>query len=731
MIIQAGLSLLFSALLSGYSNAQAGTHLEIPASDQTIGLTLDISGGRYMLWDSEFGWAFNGKLDGPVTHAALKKGRDLVGPYSEIVFDWKSTVPVRGSIRTYEGLKSVFFRASYLETAPGNGIAFPNLTCPKVARNSFSYKDDTFAPPTFGLAKTATPWVLFDDRADCFVISPASSFMVSTMVGDTNSDIGVGLQPQVKETPRGFNQDSVLSCNKGIGATCERWGSVMQKLFRKRSPANDADTILKNYGYWTDNGADYYYNYDPGKGYADTLVSLVQRYQQEGIPLGYLQLDSWWYQKSTYDPSGRRGGAKKNNRLPIGSWNRYGGLMEYRAHPDLFPHGLSDFQQTLGLPLAVHNRWIDRNSPYHEQFKISGVGAIDSNWWTDTVGYLKRSGVICYEQDWLDEIYLNSPEMASVVGVGDAFTNAMADACSRSDLTMQYCMGTPRFFLQGLKYSNLTTIRTSGDRFEPRKWADFLYVSRLAHDVGIWPWCDVFKSSEQGNMTLAVLSAGPVGTGDAIGKENKQNILQAARLDGVIVKPDQPLLPSDQTYLDGAAHRQTPFVASTFTDHGGFRTNYVFTFPRSRNDRVAHFRPSEFGVKERVYAYNVLSGEGRVVEPSDEVSETIGKSGYAYFMMCPITEAGVTLIGDLGKIVPTGKQRIQSITRTKTGLRVVVSFAKGEQNAILEVECPRTPIISSPSGSASIMSLDSGTGRFSVAVRPLNGKRSAEILISN
>jgi len=142
-------------------------------------------------------------------------------------------------------------------------------------------------------------------------------------------------------------------------------------------PAQDSEPLLKSFGYWTDNGADYYYNYDLSKGYAPTLLDLRSRYKSEGIPLGYLQLDSWWYDKSTNDPDGKLGGTRKNSRLPMGAWNRYGGLMEYRADADLFPAGLPAFQTQLDLPLAVHNRWIDRTSPYHEKYKISGVAAID------------------------------------------------------------------------------------------------------------------------------------------------------------------------------------------------------------------------------------------------------------------------------------------------------------------------------------------------------------------
>jgi len=718
MILRHTLPFAGAFLLVSACGAQTGQRVEVGAAQGQVGVALDSAKGVYEIQDAELGWRLSGELGSAAERVAVRKGRDSIGGYAEIGFDWNPGVPMHGQIRRYEDVPVVWFRARYGRTAPGSGIVFPNLTSFPSGLNGFSYQDRTFSPPTYGLAKTATPWLLFDGQAHSIVVSPASGFMTATMVGDRKSQIGVGIDGRVKQTPGGYEQDSVLVFANGIGAAWDQWGSAVQKLFKKRVPANDSDALLKYFGYWTDNGADYYYNYDPGKGYAETLLALEQQYRKDGIPLGYLQLDSWWYQKSTYDPAGRRGGAKKNNKLPIGSWNRYGGLMEYRAHPDLFPRGLADFQQALGLPLAVHNRWIDRNSPYHDQYRISGVGAIDPNWWLDTVGYLKRCGVVCYEQDWLDEIYLNSPEMASTVGVGDAFTDSMANACNRSNLSMQYCMATPRFFLQGLKYPNLTTIRTSGDRFEPGKWANFIYVSRLAQDAGIWPWCDVFKSGELGNMIISVLSAGPVGTGDAVGKESKENILKAVLPDGVIVKPDRPLEFTDQTYLDGAAKRPAPFVATTFTDHNGLKTTYVFAFPRSRGERTARFSLRSLGIGKTAYVYDILRNRGEFHDPDDGLEAQIGNEGYAYLMVAPKTASGIVFLGDLNKIVPTGRQRIASIEETKAGLKVTVAFAKGERAVMVQGIAPRQPTPVPSTGFTDVESFDPASHRFEILVRP-------------
>ena len=122
----------------------------------------------------------------------------------------------------------------------------------------------------------------------------------------------------------------------------------MTDLQGKTRPANDADPTLNYLGYWTDNGATYYYKFDPTLGYAGTLLAVANSFKQEGIPLGYMQLDSWWYPKGSSDTW-------------QGNGTKRGGIYAYVAA--LFPNGLQAFQQQLGLPLVTHARWIDTSSP--------------------------------------------------------------------------------------------------------------------------------------------------------------------------------------------------------------------------------------------------------------------------------------------------------------------------------------------------------------------------------
>jgi hypothetical protein len=323
---------------------------------------------------------------------------------------------------------------------------------------------------------------------------------------------------------------------RGINSTYETWGQAMTKLQGKLRPANDADPSLKYLGYWTDHGATYYYNFDSTKGnYEQTLLGVRDNFLQQGLKLGYMQLDSWFFPKG-----------------PAADWQDDAGIYEYVAASALFPDGLKSFQQHLGVPLFTHARWIDPGSPYHQTYKMSGNVVIDPLYWSNIGTYLHDAGVAVYEQDWL------ATKAQADFNLADpkAFMDDMAAAMATEGLNMQYCMPLPHHYLQSSLYSNITSIRTSGDGFKPSNWDQFLYGSQLAGALGVWPWSDVFMSTEPNNLLLATLSAGPVGVGDPIGALSANNLLLAVRADGIIVKPDVPLVPLDQTIINDSVLAQ-------------------------------------------------------------------------------------------------------------------------------------------------------------------------------
>jgi hypothetical protein len=278
---------------------------------------------------------------------------------------------------------------------------------------------------------------------------------------------------------------------------------------------------------------------------------------------------------------------------------------------------------------------------------------------------------------------------------------------------MQYCMASARHFLQSSKYSNLTTIRTSGDHLQRDRWTDFLYASRLASALGVWPFTDNLMSAETSQLLLATLSAGPVGIADQIGSINGPNLLHAVRRDGVIVKPDVPLTPTDASYSNMAHGTDTPQIAFTWSDFGELRTNYVFAFTQGTNAQ-AKFSPSDFGMNAPVYVYDYFAGTGQLVGPSDAIQKQI--SGDAlYLVLAPVGPSGIAIVGDTGQFVTMGKKRVAEFT-DHGAARVAMTFADGETSRAITGYSPVAPVVLAIEGSIGQVAYNDSTHLFRVPV---------------
>jgi len=276
-------------------------------------------------------------------------------------------------------------------------------------------------------------------------------------------------------------------------------------------------------------------------------------------------------------------------------------------------------------------------------------------------------------------------------------------------------MALPRHYLQTSKYHNITTIRTSNDRFDRSRWDEFLYASRLASALGVWPWSDVFMSSELENLLLSTLSAGPVGVGDPIGSLNKTNLLRVVRHDGVIVKPDAPMVPVDQSFLNDAQNLGRPMVATTYTDFGAIKVFYIFAYNRG-SDTTTTFTPGSLGLSGPVYVYNYFAGRGTLMDAGDTFSEPMD-NGRAYYIVTPIGPSGVAFLGDAEQFVSLGRKRIAALTDDGT-LEATIAFADGEPSRTLYGYSSSEPNVTAITGAIASVTYDPSMQLFTVVVSP-------------
>jgi hypothetical protein len=596
-------------------------------------------------------------------------------------------------MRLYNDRPAVVLRTQATQ-AGANNFAFPCFTQFPRRLNHLTYSG-IFAPPSFRNLDPESPWIFFDDSMRTFVLSPAANFMTASTYMTAKGELTSGIAPEIAALPAGFEHRTLLTAEQGINRAFDTWGRMLTDLGGKRRQANDADASLNQVGYWTDAGATYYYQTAEGMNYEQTLSTVKADFDRMGVALGYVQLDSWFY------PKGADAQWSNNGR----------GIYKYVAASPLFGAGLGQFQQRLGVRLITHARWIDSASPYREMYRMSGNVVLDRAYWAAVAGYLSTAGVATYEQDWLADKAQTEFNLSD----GGEFLDNMAAAMASRNLTMQYCMASPRHFLQGSRYANLTTIRTSGDRFVRDRWNDFLYTSRLASALGIWPFTDNFNSTETANLLIATLSAGPLGLGDAVGSFSATNVLRAVRKDGVIVKPDVPLSPIDGSYLNLAHGVDAPQIHAAWSDSGSVRTHYIFAYPQGRN-ATARFTPADFGVTRRVYLYDYFAGTGQVAESGEVVEKAITKDAL-YVIAAPIGRSGMALLGDLDQFVPMGRKRIAEYSDDGR-MHMKVAFAAGETERKIQGYGEIAPVVVVEEGSAGAVKWDAATHRFSIMVRP-------------
>ena len=662
--------------------------------------------GKYSVSFAQPPWTFAGALGAPASGVNTSAGTDAVGAYHETSFTYVNGGTRNARIRAYDQTPVVIFGET--NPVPGtNTRNFPKLsTLPSAASYHLTYQEVEFGPYTFSGLTPDSPWVFFDGSANTFILSAASHFMNAQTTRDASGNVTVGIASQIAMLPANFEQTTVLAADTGINQTYQDWGEALLKLTGKKRNPSDLSPDLERLGYWTDNKATYYYSTEAGKDYETTLKDVKSYFAGRDIALGYMQLDRWWY------PKGSANTWK-------GSGTNRGGEYLYEADKTLFPSGLGTFQQALGLPLVTHARWIDPASPYRTMYKMSANVSTDPAFWKSIAAYAKSNGVSTYEQDWLNEAAL--PSTANLTDQ-DAFTDNMAQAMSDAGLNIQYCMPLPRHYLQSTKYQNLVTTRVSTDGFVRERWRTFFYGSRLAWSLGLWPWTDVFMSSEHDNLLLSTLSAGMTGVGDPIGSADKASIMRSIRADGVLIKPDQPILLLDRSIVAEAQGKTGVSIATTYSQHTGGRTSYVFGFTDTAGSMS--FTPAELGYAGSVYVLDVNHGTGRLLTASQANTDTI--SDTAYYIVAPLGPSGIAFLGEQGKLAAAGKKRISDWSDDGT-LTVSVAFAAHETAVTLTGYAPTAPIATASTGSVSAVQYDTTQKRFTLAVMPSSGSATVKL----
>ena len=103
---------------------------------------------------------------------------------------------------------------------------------------------------------------------------------------------------------------------------------------------------------------------------------------------------------------------------------------------------------------------------------------------------------------------------------------------------------------------------------------------------------------------------------------------------------------------------------------------------------------------------------------TETFQETLGPAGDAFYVVAPVGPSGIAFLGDAGKFVGTGKQRIAAIQDAAGGLKVSVLCLLGESPITLHGYSLAAPQVSVSGGKPSAITYDLKTQHFTVTISP-------------
>ena len=99
----------------------------------------------------------------------------------------------------------------------------------------------------------------------------------------------------------------------------------------------------------------------------------------------------------------------------------------------------------------------------------------------------------------------------------------------------------------------------------------------------------------------------------------------------------------------------------------------------------------------------------------------MGPTGRAFYVVAPIGASGIALLGDEGKFVGTGHQRLAAVQDRPGRLMAALLFAPGEAALTLHGYTASAPKAAALGGAVGPVAYDPATGHFAVTVSAGSG----------
>jgi len=517
------------------------------------------------------------------------------------------------------------------------------------------------------------------------LLAPLAGFheqVIAVPAGKETAGTGLraGWHGDIDAVDAGFATELAVIAGSGARDCYARWGRLLRERSGVSAPGRDADTLGTRLSYWTDNGSAYWYRTEPGLDPASTVVAAVDDLERRGVPVGSVQLDSWWYPHEVLRPFDTEEWVVPPT-----------GMVQWEPRPDVLPDGIGALRERLGRrPLVVHCRHLSSQTPYAREFPmwVDGDRAHPQGpeLYERLLDQAVAWGVEVFEHDWLIECFLGVRGLRAP-GNAAAWQDGIDRALGARNLHAQWCMASPADFAQATRLHHVTSIRTSGDHgylVGPEVlWAWFLHNNAMARALGFWPYKDVFHSApgpetREVEALLAVLSAGPVGVGDGIGDADPALIRRTCRADGVLVRPDVPVAATDAAAFTAPVWTGTALVASTRSEHAAGTWSYVVSCNVGMNREPCSARVELGGLGDdapdgaEVALFDWRSGRIEVMPATGAYDVALEPAGWDFRVAAPVLRGRVAVIGDPALYACAGDARIAVVVEHDDEVAVTV-----------------------------------------------------------
>ncbi|MEO5898900.1 MAG: hypothetical protein ABIR68_02070 [Ilumatobacteraceae bacterium] len=514
---------------------------------------------------------------------------------------------------------------------------------------------------------TGWPLLLGAPDGRTLLLAPLDHFHDQT-IGLNSGTVRCGWHGDLERVPKGFATELAVIGGSSPRACLDEWAAILLRRAGTVRPGRWPDALGTRPSYWTDNGAAYWYRTEPGHDVVGSIVAAVDELRAHDVPIGAVQLDSWFYPHAELRPFDTEEWVVPPTAM-----------IAWEARPDVLPAGVADLRERLGRPpLVAHIRHLSADAPIAAEVPVYRDGAYAAP--ATPEGYARwldqclAWGVETFEHDWLVEAYFGVRGLRAEPGRARAWQQGIDRAARERGITLQWCMATPADFAETVTMTQVTSVRTCGDHgyiaTPGQLWAWFCTTNALVRALGLMPFKDVFRTDPDVAGTngelealLSALSTGPVGLGDRVGRFDHTLALRTCRADGILIKPHVPIAATAGSMFASAGSRPTLMIAETWSDHPAGRWTYVLAMHCHpghvpTTTRVALSELGEAAPTTEVVIWDWRARTARRAAADDAWDATLDHEAWALWIVAPVLPCGMALIGDVDKFVAAGDARL-------------------------------------------------------------------------